>query len=253
MTGQVQDHPIPIEPIHRAVAAGCRAVAKHIRPKPGFDETPDGSWTTCRYPLSPLVYHFRPLRLKRGWTVRAYRYTSFMGGHLVPFAFPSNQDLPPREACTRRGPTLRGDEVVPDDAIGDFITVVVGDGSPLSYALASILYREIGEVGAWWHGLRWSPYTLLDRDPWDPPLREGSERHTDEITPIGRWSWYAQLPTSWSPEVWLGGDAPVVRFHAYTRYGHERLVRFEDAFTGDGMAFRTTEKVIAEGGRGYSY
>ena len=64
MTDQVEIHPIPIEPIHRAVEAGCRAVAKHIRPKPGFDETPEGSWTTCRYPLSPLVHHFKPLRFK---------------------------------------------------------------------------------------------------------------------------------------------------------------------------------------------
>lgn len=37
-----------------------------------------------------------------------------------------------------------------------------GDGSLRSYIQASILRRELEELGAWWHGLEWSTHTLPD-------------------------------------------------------------------------------------------
>ena len=103
---------------------------------------------------------WKHIRLKEGFKLEAYQYYVPMGGNGFVFAIPEQEALPePTEGMrldfTERGqqPTLNHLELgMPGWMRTDVDAFLEGDGSPSSYFEASMLSRELRELGAMWHG-----------------------------------------------------------------------------------------------------
>ena len=133
---------------------------------------PEG-WTISNVDPMKIVALFNPaLWLKAGWTLHAYQLRdspSGGNGNGVIWALPGKSWFPepgsPTVLWGRRkflepSAHLTLPIPKPPNAIEDFREVIEGNGTPLSYALASILARELYEFGAMWHGLSWSDVDL---------------------------------------------------------------------------------------------
>lgn len=211
-------------------------------------EHPDG----CSiYPIAPgsMVKYFAPLRLKKGWTIRGFIFGHFMGHTMLPFGLPRNVKLPsPDRRLLTPDAAWKGLSRL--GALKDYMAIVEGDGSAASYLLASILSREIAQIGAFWHGLHWRTHVLLESDPWKAgPFVPYSDW---PMSPRREWSLVAARPRTWKPSVtFVPGRQPVVSFYSLSARDGEAIYVHQDTFGGDGMSFTSTENVIATGGGGY--
>lgn len=119
--------------------------------------------------------------------------------------------------------------------IGSFLE---GDGSPLSYFQASILIRELREIGALWHGCSWSTHEVLT---------------TDKQIPEQAWKWQVEHPQDWRPKVERNSDGlPQVIFYSYTGFEQEQILVHCDTYI-EGYRFNTVVKPIALGEGGYIF
>lgn len=197
-------------------------------------------------PVDPmeLLRVFKPLRIKVGFTLRAF----VLGGanaNGVVWAVPEGTPMPDVDADASLFDPPR-----PADTIDDFMEVIDGDGSPWSYLCASILAREAVEFGARWHGCNWSTVEIVGRDPWAKGTRKtmwSSEASADRAA----WIWEEPRPVAWEPTVSTVGEEIEVVFHSYTGLGQEVISRCEDRFAKGSCVFRNREVVLAAGPGGY--
>ena len=161
----------PIAEVGRAKDRARTASANLAQP----DREPEGTLDP-----GPVLESCDSLRLRPGWKLRAYVARHFLGNDARVVAVPTDvcgrADVPrlPFDA-----PRLEADEPymvhprvggihvrsiespsdgiirVPVGARRRFMSVVEGDGSPLSYLCASLIVRELLDVGASWHSLYW--------------------------------------------------------------------------------------------------
>lgn len=115
-----------------------------------------------RSPTNPesIVKGFSHLRIKGSFKLRAYQYSDGANGNGVVWAIPVDSDLPDPNKCE-----LLEDHFLsapkPSIAFDDFMRVIDGDKSPLSYLQASIAFHDLHEFGAVWHGTQWGRDIIL--------------------------------------------------------------------------------------------
>ena len=98
---------------------------------------PEGWSKSLVNPLNVLAV-FEPLRIKKGYTLRAYHYREGNDSHGVVWAMPVNADFPEPQHCPCIENVLVGPPK-PPTALEDFMEAIKGDGSPWSYFCASLL------------------------------------------------------------------------------------------------------------------
>jgi hypothetical protein len=216
-------------------------------------DVPEG-WSVAPYDPSALLACFRRLRLREGVRLAAYHFR--LGGHNngVVFVVPTDRELPspPRldwETAPGPGEPLRPDGVPPwaDRRLG---LSLEGTKSPLSFFEASLLLREMTEIGATWRGRNWQNHTLLTVHPLDPPVGETAEL---DLGRASGWQWVRPVPADWRPLVWLSEDAPpAVEFYTHSGLYQERIVQHRDTFR-EGYSFETAEEAVAHGGEGFLF
>lgn len=148
----------------------CRTEAQR-RARP--DETGPKGWSISNVDPMNVVDVFRPhLWVKDGWLLHAYQVRDCSeggNGKGVVWAVPEGvrflEPSDPLVSMVRRRHmaelfSLSRMIPKPQQAVEDFHGVIEGDGSPRSYALASILSRELVEFGAMWHALNWGDVKL---------------------------------------------------------------------------------------------
>ncbi|HYW32560.1 MAG TPA: hypothetical protein VE869_13765 [Gemmatimonas sp.] len=183
------------------------------------------------------------LRIKQGFTLRAYGFSAGGDGNGVIWAMPSGLSLPPPDQCPRVEEAFLSPPK-PADALDNVMQAIEGDGSPFAYLSASILTRELGEFGAKWHGISWGRKRIIDRKP----LHRGPARAPRDAG--SRWKWLEPVPRQWRPQTEQTGDGVAVRFYVYDDIGMERLIEVTDSFIPGSYAFATASKEIAVGGSG---
>jgi hypothetical protein len=200
-------------------------------------------------PVDPMgvLAVFSTLRIKPGFTLRAYQFIDGGNGNGVVWAMPSNAPFPPPDACPRvEGAFLRPPK--PADALDDAMQAISGDGSPFSYLSASVLARELGEFGAQWHGISWGRQRIIDRTP--PNRLSGSTMWPEPGASGSRWTWREPVSREWRPQIDHTGDGVTVRFHVFDDVGIESISRVTDSFRAGSYAFTTESQELAVGGAG---
>lgn len=169
-------------------------------------------WVRSAADPMELLPLFKPLRLRHGYVLRAYQRVSGADARSVVFAMPADAPLadypPPAEHAERK-----------------FTRYLEGDGSPKSYAMASILTRELLECGAVRHGCWW-----------------GLEKLIGETEAL-YWTWMEESPCP--PTVRTDGGSVSVTFCTYTAAGPERITKYTDTYELGQYTFVTDGAVIA--------
>jgi len=175
---------------------------------------------------------FSPLRLRKGWRMITQQYSDGYNSSGFTWAVPV--DGPRPDLFLTKWPD---ESTRPEGAVAT-MAVVEGDGTPWSYVCASLLGRELAELGAEWHGCDWSAHEL----------HGGAELRGGEWTVVG------PRPGSYAPSVSLGEEGVTVTFWTYSGLGQERIVCHTDFFrAGGGYEFEATARVIAHGPGGYVF
>lgn len=213
---------------------------------------PEGvdGWSMSTVDPNRLRECFPPLKLRAGYKLHAYQYRAGLNGNGVVWAVPEGaRRLSPRE-LQAAGHLVSPPH--PPEALDDFMAAIDGDGSAWSYLCASLLARELTEVGALWHGCSWTDESVIAAAPW---ASDGHSNGATEIPDTAETAWrsVAALPETWYPTVYREGTVVTVRFLTYSPVGTEAVYDNEDRYTGPGYTLSTRRAVIAEGPGGMVY
>jgi hypothetical protein len=215
------------------------------------DDTPEG-WAKSRVNPNKLLDVFTPLKMRKGFVLRAYTFREDKNGNGVVWAMPSNAEFPePKDCPTLENHLLKAPK--PSEALDDPMEAIEGDGLAWSYLAASLLRREISEFGAVWHGSRWVTHTVLDDDPWRGGGKSDELAMDKPTTPADQWKWLEVRPKSYVPEVKIEKDRVTVTFYTYCGLKKERIYRHVDTYRPGKYRPKVTEKPIAEGEGGYAF
>ena len=222
-----------------------------------LDQLPDtsafsGEWSADDG-ANKLLGVFDALRLKAGFTLRAFVYREGSNGNGIIWAVPA--DAPPIAAdeCPRLEDTWL-QPPKPPGAV-PLMQAIEGDGSPWSYLSASILSREAAEFGAIWHGCVWSDQTILSKPPRqvdDPDVRDHEDTLTEDA-PLGNWTWCGAAPRTWQPTYTDRGTSRQVVLHIHNAIGGERIYRATDTYPVGSYVGQTETSVVCKGDRSIVY
>jgi hypothetical protein len=220
-------------------------------------EPPQG-WTKMRVDFNRFLAVFKSLRIKDGRVLRAYQWCSGGNGYGVVCAMPQDLPFPEPEECEIKPSDYPKEQVlVPQGALNDPMEAIEGDLSLWSYLEASIFARELGEIGAMWHGINWWTHKLLDRDDFSKPSPPKDILSPDLYAPpdlfVHNWDWLEPQPEDWRPIVKQEGDLVTVVFYTYSGHGRHRIYRHEDEYEVGSYCFDTMRIEIAERGGGFLF
>jgi hypothetical protein len=216
-------------------------------------DVPEG-WSVAPYDPSALLACFRSLHLREGMRLAAYHFRLEGHNNGVVFVVSADRELPspPRvdwETAPGPGERLKPDGIPPwaDRRLGLYLE---GTPSPLSFFEASLLQREMAEIGATWRGRNWQTHTVLTSNPLEPTIKETTDLD------LGRgsdWQWLRPVPTDWLPSVSLPeATPPTVQFYTCSQLHQERIVQHRDTFR-EGYTFEAVEETIARGRGGFLF
>lgn len=135
-----------------------------------------GSWDRL---LNSLVH----LRIQNGYTFGAFLYYDGMGGNSLVYGIPKNDMVEtsvsvihgehpkcniPIPSPYMIGPVTGdpddpcGAPRMPENSIGNYMSLFQGDDTPESYLEATILYHELNDFGAYWHSVYWDDVQIID-------------------------------------------------------------------------------------------
>ena len=230
--------------IASGTANGLRRKAQRAAQLP--EDLPQG-WSIS--PVSPqrVLEVFGTLRIKPQFALQAYCYRSGHDGNGVVYAMPAQTPPLPPAQCQDVGDYFFMPR--PPEALEHVMDAIEGDGSPLSYMSASLLYRELCEFGALWHGVTWGACQLLGRAPAQAGYNRSRQRAVSNAQ-SSQWTWRHRDREKFPPRVTHTEHGVEVRLHVFNPIGVERIYRETDVFPFGRYTFTTTTLDLAEGSRG---
>lgn len=186
-----------------------------------------------------IVYQFSQLKMKMEYKLRAYQYQDGNGnGNGLVWAIPFDKELESMDEIVEQ-------PVKPAFAEDDFMSAIDGDKSPLSYLQAAIVWHELHEFGAMWHGCSWSedqilPTTegyqddvlaLFDQEPEGNPVGEVSIE--DYLYFLHPWMELKEIPEIIHPHFFYKNNQPTIVFYTINDIGYYKLRRFTHTFDQD--------------------
>ena len=133
---------------------------------------------------------------------------------------------------------------------------LTGDGSPLSYLSASLLLRELSEVGALWHGVRWDVEEIIctRRSRLYGATRRGILRgHWRRRFGHMDWTGPQPDPDDLAPTVTVTPKGSRVTLHTHSELGRENVTRWTDRYSSDSLVPRISSDQLATGSRGFVF
>lgn len=208
------------------------------------DEPPNG-WSISPLDLRPFIAVFAPLTIKPGFVLRAYQFRFHRDGETMVWALPETAVFPPPD------PESEDEPPQPPNALDDAMTAIQGDESPWSYLCASLLTREISEIGTFGHGSEWVAYHILDKNPLGTSFTKSP--NAGPTGTMADWQWTASKPESWLPSVSVGTNQITVTFYTYCGLDTQELVCHVDTYKPGSYVSEQQEQVIASGPQGYRW
>lgn len=205
-------------------------------------------WSKSSVDPMEVLAVFPQLRIKKGWTLRAYQFRESADGKGIVWAMPADAEFPDPGQCPRQENVLAGPPK-PVAALASVMDVIEGDGSPGSYLSASLLSRELREFGAMLHGCDWSTHTILGQNP----LAAGNSLqllNAPSGTPE-QWKWLVPEPIEWQPHTHEEDGFVTIALFTFSGLGQQTIYRHTDTFQRGSYLLATQMAEIAVGPRGY--
>ena len=202
-------------------------------------------WSVSPINVMEVLAVFTSLRIRNGYTLNMYQYRSGGGGNGFVYAVPAEGEFPEPTRLDYR----LSNPPKPPNCLDHYMEAIEGDGTPLSYLQASILKRELKELGAEWHGCHWVEQYVLDRDPWKDE-RVSSHGLQSLIGPQEFWHFQGQRLTDWQPTVVQDAQAVTVSMPIFGQVGSRTITRYIDSYRSGSYQFETEYEDIADGGGG---
>ncbi len=143
-----------------------------------------GRWLVSVVNPGTILLKLPGLELKPGWRLVSYLYRHLDMGTGVTWAVPevnsSTAELEQALATCRDHNQIP----TPTGALGDFMEAITGDRSTRSFAMASIVHREIKEFGSLGSLQDWNHHRLIA-----------------EVPSQVAWKWRGDMPKNFAPKV----------------------------------------------------
>ncbi|QAV16168.1 hypothetical protein EB820_19450 [Brevibacillus agri] len=202
------------------------------------DDFDFGWFRTAANPES-IVRAFSHLRIKEGYKLRAYQYTDGANGNGIVWALPVDTELPDPNECQRLEEHFLS-APKPSFALADFMQAIDGDRTPLSYLQASIVFHELHEFGAMWHGTSWGRDIIL-------PLTDDQKSHYGHY----EWEMIEDEPEIIEPHFYYDVEGnPVIVFHTINDIGTTTFNRYVHTFSKNDYTAHVERTCIATAGGG---
>lgn len=213
-------------------------------------------WSKSTLDPNKLLSLFNSLKLRKGYTLRAYQLNVEWLAQAVVWAMPNDAEFPEPEDCPRLDNTP-DKTPKPYDALDDVLEAVEGDDSPSSYLAASIFRREALAFGILSAGTTWHAHVVLDKEPamgeFAPEPEVDSPFPTQPMGDPEEWKWNEDRPRDWRPQVKMEKDKVVVTFYTYCGLHPEGYHRHTDTYRRGKYRARTEDKQVAEGTQGVAF
>jgi hypothetical protein len=199
---------------------------------------PEG-WSLSRVDPAKALAALSCLSIKPGWKWITFQFMSSGDGNSITFAVPEQVTDQTENWLNqlRNSPHhplvyAYSGSLLPE-AERYFMDTVIGDGSTDSFAQASLLLREIGAIGGYWHGAGWSTCEILQKG-W-----------VRDVHPDWELSEGCQLPRNSTPLVFIEENVAHCRFYDQTDMGGRCISLNEDIFFGSSMRPVSVSRMIA--------
>ncbi|MBA2937036.1 hypothetical protein HZF08_01810 [Paenibacillus sp. CGMCC 1.16610] len=207
-----------------------------------IDHTPVEQWVESDFgwfisPSNPetIVSGFSHLHIKEGYKLRAYQYTHGANGNGIVWAIPEDTELPDPNECTQVNEHIISTPK-PVFALDDFMQIIDGDKSPMSYLQASIIFHDLHEFGAVWHGTQWGQDVIL-------PLNEDYSLGNHD------WEMIEDIPEVIEPHFYYCDEGnPTVVFHTINDIGTVTMNRYVHTFSKSDYTLKFERFIIATAG-----
>jgi hypothetical protein len=210
-------------------------------------------WCRVDFDAEALIAVFPSLVLRAGYRLLTYYYHSNGNGNGVVVAFPEASDTYRALAAVPVGTPISWPPTE-DTPIGP-MEVIEGDGSALAYLSASLLMRELREVGAEWHGVDWEEREVMAPTRTYLAGRSRTAKHNQSLQNLVdelEWPQGKLAIESLAPEVRFDDQVVQVVFHTYTEMGRQHVTRWTDVYT-DSYAPACESEEAAVGGPGFVF
>jgi hypothetical protein len=204
---------------------------------------PEG-WSISPVDASKALHALPHLCMADGWQLITFQYMCGGDGNSVTFAVPKDRSEEARAwlgecIATGGGPfQFHRSGYGPPGSKASFMDAVIGDGSPESFTQASLLMREIGDIGAMGHGIGWGTCEILYRR-WPTGIESAWELMDG-----------CRLPADSTPIVIQEENLARCRFYTESEMGGWTISLFEDIYFGTSMRPETVHKLIAQNPNG---
>lgn len=217
------------------------------------DMSPEDGWRVDAVTAGEIVALFPRLSVRAGLQLVTFAARCGAGGNGWTFALPESTALPAADDLDRvsRFPPQR-----PAGALAHAMDAIDGDGGLHSHVEASILRRELGELGAWWHGIEWRTHALLENGmaPNAPRACSMTDDTLDPGSDDAQWRWEAAPPQDWRPRVRRRETTTEVTFFTTSAIGQHRICRHVDIYErGSLRASHSELSTLASGPAGFVF
>lgn len=194
---------------------------------------PQDGWQRARVDPVTVVEAAPGVEVDARWRIVAYQWYEDGNGWGAVFAVPTDD--------ADAAPVLHDDGrfELPPHAASSISVALRPSGDLASFFARTLLVRELHEIGALWHEVRWGSHDLMTGSP---------ELPDDQ----GPWSWELPAPLSFDPVVEMMAAAMVrVVFYTRTDLGGARIVEHVDSQAIRDGSIKSDERVVARGTGGW--
>jgi hypothetical protein len=189
----------------------------------------EGQWFISATNPGSVVTKLPGLQLKPEIRLVSYLYRLGENGINVTWAVPEALSTTAHLEEALRMCGGQDNPPTPEGALRDFMGAIEGDRSPLSYVIASILRRELLELGALGKTSLWATHQLIDTPPQQP-----------------HWQWRIDSIKNLSPKVRLLPDGKaVLEFFTQRKSSPTAIFQHLDQYAPRTYQAQCLDRVIA--------
>jgi hypothetical protein len=221
-----------------------------------YEQDGHGAYWIC-YP-DAIIKACQNISLEEGWHLEAYHFYENGNANTKTYALPDGTHLlPPEQALTTQNLDDLPEDLpgfwpwppTPEYADPDVMAHIIGDDTYLSYIEASILSRELQEIGASWHGLTWGVSHIINTTE----LIDEQKNNTDSAIKFGNLNWTEPVPESMEPVVCCSDTICNVTWYTRTRLNQEKVACNVDTYQRGSYLATTNTTILATGTGGFYF
>ena len=211
-------------------------------------------WCRADFDAEALIGVFPNLTLRPGYRLLTYLYHSGGNGNGRVVAFLEDSDAYRTAAAVPAATPLPR---APDEDYGaqDPMHFIDGDGSARAYLSASLLWRELLEVGAEWHGVQWDVEEVLAPTRAYLAGKGRISKHNGMLQElVDELEWAQKKPAieALAPEVSFEDQEVRVVLHTFSELGRFHVTRWTEVYT-EGYAPGIKAEEVAVGRDGFVF